>query len=125
MYPNPVSIGSDMPVSEALKIMRDGKFRHLPVLKDGTPYSIVTEKEIAMVLALSEDSEKLLLRPVSDFCALELVSVDMNTNLVELLDDFINTKIGAVVVLEEQEFVGIISVIDVLKAFRGMLSTDT
>lgn len=120
MYPNPVTISCDMPINEALKVMKEGSFRHLPVLKEGIPYSIVTEKEIAMVLAMSEDSEKLLLRPVSDFCALELISVDMDSSLEDVLDIFIDKKIGAVVVLEENEFIGIISVIDMLRAYRGM-----
>ena len=124
MHPNPISISAEMPIIEALNVMKEGNFRHLPVTKEDMPYSIVTEKEIAMVIAFAEDDEKILLRPVSDFCALDLVNVDMNSNILEMLDTFIEKKIGAVVVVEENKFVGILSVIDVLKAFRQIMAND-
>ncbi len=125
MYPNPTSISAEMPVVEALNVMREGNFRHLPVTKEGIPYSIVTEKEINTVIAFAENDDNILLKPVSDFCALDLVSVDINSNTLDILDIFIEKKVGAIVVVEEKEFVGIVSVIDVLRVFREMLTLES
>lgn len=116
-----MAISVDSPVQEAMIAMREGGFRHLPVLKDGKPFSIITEKEIAMVLAFSDDHNKILERSVEDFCALDLIYVDINASLNEILEKFISKKIGAMLVLEESKLVGIVSVIDILKAFRSII----
>jgi acetoin utilization protein AcuB len=47
MTPNPITITSEMPVSDALELMREKKVRRLPVLnKAGGLIGIVSEKDI-------------------------------------------------------------------------------
>jgi CBS domain-containing protein len=42
MTPDPVTIGPELTVEEAAKIMFEHNFRHLPVVKDGRPLGIVS-----------------------------------------------------------------------------------
>jgi len=47
MTPDPVTIGPELTVDEAARIMFDHNFRHLPVVKDGRPLGIVSLRLLA------------------------------------------------------------------------------
>jgi CBS domain-containing protein len=47
MTPNPVTIGPELTIEEAAKIMFDNNFRHLPVVKDGRALGIVSLRLLA------------------------------------------------------------------------------
>ena len=47
MTPNPVTIGPELTIDEAAKIMFDNNFRHLPVVKDGRALGIVSLRLLA------------------------------------------------------------------------------
>jgi CBS domain-containing protein len=51
MTKRPVTTGPDTPVKEALRIMVEGGFRHLPVVQDGRVVGIVSMRDIARALA--------------------------------------------------------------------------
>ena len=42
MTPNPAALPPDAEPIEALRLMRDGGFRHVPLLRDGKPVGIVS-----------------------------------------------------------------------------------
>ena len=42
MTPNPTTIGPDKPFTDALEIMHDGRFRHVPVVENGSPIGMVS-----------------------------------------------------------------------------------
>ena len=121
MYPNPVTVASDISVKEALEIMSEGNFRHLPVLRNNVPYSIASEREIALVLGSSSNPDEILERPIIDFCAMDLVSLSSNEPIISALNEMIDKKIGAVAIVEGNEFVGIFSVVDACKVLRSAI----
>ena len=45
MTPNPTTIHPDRPFPEALHIMSDGGFRHVPVVEDGRPVGMVSARD--------------------------------------------------------------------------------
>ena len=47
MTPNPVTIGPELTIEQAAKIMFDNNFRHLPVVKDGRALGIVSLRLLA------------------------------------------------------------------------------
>jgi len=47
MTPNPVTVGPDLTIEQAAKIMFDNNFRHLPVVKDGRALGIVSLRLLA------------------------------------------------------------------------------
>lgn len=51
MTKRPTTTGPETPVKEALRIMVDGGFRHLPILQDGKVLGIVSMRDIARALA--------------------------------------------------------------------------
>ena len=46
MTPRPITVTPDTPVSDALKRMRDGRFRRLPVVLGDKLVGIVTDREL-------------------------------------------------------------------------------
>ncbi|GAB4566733.1 MAG: hypothetical protein Kow0047_18350 [Anaerolineae bacterium] len=58
MTPNPVTITSDSPVSEAARLMRDHKISGLPVVDEGRLVGIVTETDLLnYLIQLLEEPE--------------------------------------------------------------------
>lgn len=51
MTKHPVTAGVDMTVKEALRVMVDGGFRHLPVVDGDQPVGMVSMRDIAKALA--------------------------------------------------------------------------
>jgi CBS domain-containing protein len=47
MTPNPVTIGPELTIEEAARIMFENNFRHLPVVKDGRALGIVSLRLLA------------------------------------------------------------------------------
>ncbi|MDP1537083.1 MAG: CBS domain-containing protein [Burkholderiales bacterium] len=45
MTPNPRAISPDRPFEHALGIMHEGRFRHLPVIKDGRPVGMISVRD--------------------------------------------------------------------------------
>lgn len=57
MTPDPVTGRPDMTAVEALELMRQGHFRHLPVLQDGRVFAVVSIRDLyeAVRTALEEE----------------------------------------------------------------------
>jgi CBS domain-containing protein len=47
MTADPVTIEPELPLEQALEIMFDRHFRHLPVVKDGRPLGVVSLRDLA------------------------------------------------------------------------------
>jgi CBS domain-containing protein len=60
MTPDPVTGWPEMTAAEALEVMRRGHFRHLPVLRDGVPFAVVSIRHLyeAVRASLEEDLEQ-------------------------------------------------------------------
>ena len=55
MTPNPITVSSDLSVSEALGLMLRGGFRHLPVVSGEKVVGIVSLRDLAKDLALGQE----------------------------------------------------------------------
>ena len=60
MTPDPVTGRPEMTAREALELMRQGHFRHLPVLRDGVPFAVVSIRNLyeAVRASLEEDLQQ-------------------------------------------------------------------
>lgn len=45
MTPDPATISPDKPFSDALEIMHEGQYRHVPVIEDGRPIGMVSSRD--------------------------------------------------------------------------------
>ncbi len=130
MTPHPVTATLDMPVTEAIQLLEDNRFRRLPVLdKEGKLVGIITDKELqkampsqATSLSAHELNYILMKTKVGDILPKrKLVTIDAEELLEEAAVLMRNHKIGAIPVLRNGKLVGIITETTIFDAFIDIM----
>jgi len=130
MTPDPVTVAMDTPVSEAIQMLEENRFRRLPVLdEDGMLVGIVTERELqaampsrATSLSTHELNYILMKAKVGDILPKrKLITIDADEPLEEAALLMRNNKVGAVPVLSAGELVGIITETNLFDAFIDIM----
>jgi len=129
MTRRPITVGQDVPINEALSMMRDEKIRRLPVLnKQGKLVGIVSEKDLlyaspspATTLSMHELHYLLSKITVKDVMTKTVVTVEVDTPLEEVARIMADNKIGCTPVMREGELVGIVTETDIFKILLEMM----
>lgn len=130
MTPSPVTIGPEQTVSEAIDILNKYRFRHIPVvdqnsvllgmlsdrdLRSARPSTVARSKERQNVETQVSNT------PVSQLMSEDCLSLNKLSTLDRALLQLQSENVGALpVVNEAQQVIGILSVMDLLKAYRFM-----
>lgn len=124
MVKNPETIRPDGTVREALEKLHELNVRHLPVVNDGELVGILSDRD------LNAFSFEALSRPteprthfdmkVRSVMHTDVISVELGTDVSELIDTLVESKVGAIPVIDghTNRLVGIVSYIDVLRTAR-------
>jgi len=129
MTANPVTIGREATVPEALSLMRDKKVRRLPVLDGrGKLVGMVSEKDLlyaspspSTTLSAWEIPSILSGLKVDKIMSAAIVSVSEDTPIEEAARIMADKKIGGLPVLRSGELVGIITETDIFRALLHLL----
>ena len=123
-----VTVSEETPLSVALGIMQEHDIRHLPVVRGKRLVGMLSDRDLSgLGLRLAVDMETLerleskLRATVKSAMSSHLVTVHPSSDLGEIIDRLVEERIGAVPVVEEDELVGIVSYVDVLRAVRDGL----
>jgi acetoin utilization protein AcuB len=128
MTPNPVAVDGDTPVTEAAKLMREGRFRRLPVLDKGLLVGIVSDRDLkeaspspATSLSVFEIAPLLDKLTVGRIMTSPVytVSPDDPIEVAALLME--EYKLTGLPVIDGDALVGMLSVGDLLVAFVDLL----
>jgi acetoin utilization protein AcuB len=130
MTHNPITVGPDTPVTEALKLIRERNVRRLPVLnKKGKLIGIVTEKELlyaspspATSLSMHEITYLLSKLTVDEVMTREAITVTEDTPIENAAMLMIDHKVGGLPVMRGQQLVGIVTETDLFKTFIELFS---
>jgi acetoin utilization protein AcuB len=126
------TVTPDTPFQEALRLMREHKFRRLPVVNaEHKLVGIVSERDLlhaapspATSLSVWEMNYLLSKLKVEQLMAPRVVSVTADTPLEEAARLMVEHKIGGLpVVNAQQRVVGVITETDIFKAFVEMLGS--
>jgi acetoin utilization protein AcuB len=116
MTKDPLTVTPDTPVLEAINLLKQKKFRRLPVVKDGKLLGLVTDKDLkdampskATTLSVWEMNYLLSKLTVEEVMAKPVITVGADEPLEK-----------AALIMEDK-LVGIITVTDVLRAFIEVL----
>jgi acetoin utilization protein AcuB len=119
MTPRPQCIERQQTMSEAHRLMRQKRARHLPVLADGRLVGILSLGDLHLLEGLAEvDPDRVRVEAAmtpDPYC------VSPEAPLDEVVDVMAGNKYGCAVVLEAGRVVGIFTTVDALEAFARVL----
>jgi len=123
MSSHPVTITPDLPITEALRLMRDKQVRRLPVLdQEGNLIGIVSEKDLlyaspspATSLSIYEMHYLLSQLRIQELMTKDVITVTPDTLLEEAARIMVDNKIGGLPVTEGRKLLGIITQTDIFE----------
>lgn len=123
-----ISIPSDMPIVDALNLMKRERIRRCPVVKDGKMVGIVSDKDLlnaspspATSLSVWEMNYLLSKIQVRDVMTRKVLSVLEDTPIEEAARIMADNKIGGLPVMRKDQLVGIITETDLFKIFLELM----
>jgi len=124
-----VTITPDLPFQDALKLMRDRRFRRLPVVnKKGKLVGIVSERDLLLAspspatsLSVWELTYLLSKIQVREIMTKEVITTTPDTPIEDAAHLMVANKIGGLPIVDEQGgVVGVITETDIFKTFVEM-----
>jgi acetoin utilization protein AcuB len=119
MTTQPHSIGEDQTMTTAHQMMREHRFRHLPVLKGGKLVGVLSDRDLHLVETL-RDVDPNQVR-VEDAMTASPYAVSPDSPLDEVVATMAQHKYGCAVVMQNGKLVGIFTTVDACRAFAEML----
>ena len=113
MTRNPVTATPEEKLSSVHSKMLEGGFRCIPVLKDGAPVGIVTDRDIRNHVGYLEHTEAF--KAMSE----ALITVSPSTTVREAARLLRERRIGALPVVEDGKLTGVVTVTDLLSALTA------
>jgi CBS domain-containing protein len=138
----PVAIASREPVATAITMMRDNRVRFLVVLDDNNQIAgVVSQNDIlvalqppvrpslldhkcalpAMVDLLAGGQEATLSEPVTSVAKSRIITVSPTSRLSETLGRLTETERDLVVVQDDRQLLGTVSLTDIVRVFRTLM----
>jgi acetoin utilization protein AcuB len=118
MTPAPLTIGKTQSLTAALRIMRDNRIRHLPVLEEGRLVGLVSLSDIRLMETLQDVRDDEV--TVEEAMSQDPFAVGPMTSLKKVAQVMVDKKVGSAVVVEGKRVVGVFTTIDALKALIGV-----
>ena len=109
MTPDPRCVTPNDSIADAARIMRDEDTGAVPVVEDGKPVGILTDRDI-VVRAVAEDGQ--LNRPVRDIVTSGILSASPDMSTREAAELMSEHQIRRLPVVENERLVGIVSLGD-------------
>ena len=123
-----ISIPPEMPINEAINLMRNKQIRRTPVVKDGKLVGIVSDKDLlnaspspATSLSVWEMNYLLSKITVKDVMNAKVLTVLEDTPIEEAARIMADNKIGGMPVVRDQQVVGIITETDLFKILLELM----
>ena len=124
MATHPITVRPHETARHAYQLMRDNRFRHLPVVEDGRLVGILSDRDLRPVLL----SPGLARARVRELMSEDITTVGPDTPIEEAASLLVVKKIGCLPVVAQGQLVGIVTETDllaVLVELLGLLTQST
>ncbi|MEZ4770327.1 MAG: CBS domain-containing protein [Caldilineales bacterium] len=118
-----LSVDPQNSVATAIRLMRTGQLRRLPVVQDGRLVGIVTSGDVRRITGMSSvvrdpSGDNFLWQhiPVANVMTLDVITTTPDTLIAEAARLMIERKISGLPVVEQGRLVGILTTSDLLEA---------
>ncbi len=120
MTPSPYTIGEEQTLATAHALMRTHRIRHLPVLRRGKLVGILSERDLLFIQSLPDiDPNRVV---VEEAMTERPIALSPATSLEWVAAEMSQLKLGSVVVVEDDEVVGVFTCVDALRALQTLLA---
>jgi acetoin utilization protein AcuB len=124
MQQDVISATPDMSLAQAQRLMRDHRIRHMPVVAGNRLVGIVTDRDIrdarpslATTLSRGEIAYQMDTTEVQTCMTKTVVSITPDTDVVVAARMLLERRFGCLPVVEGRMLVGVVTEIDLLRAF--------
>jgi CBS domain-containing protein len=124
MTPDPVTADPGDLLKDAVAVLRDHPFRHLPVVEGGKLVGIISDRDLLLACGGRDEEHPGILRSVHEIMTTEIHSIGMDTTIREASAILYAHRIGALPVVEGSSILGIVTETDLLIAFRDWCRKD-
>jgi len=115
-----VTLKEETDVVEAIQMMLDHKITCAPVVNNqGDLVGMFSEGD-SMKVVLETAYNQSMVGRVGEFMTREIQSVDANSSILDLAEQFLSSNVRSYPVFENSELVGVVSRTDVLKALTSI-----
>lgn len=124
MTPKPRTVRVTSSIAAALDILWSMDVRHLPVVDDeGELVGILSDRDVgAFMKTFDQGAAAFSNRTVGQLMSGDVITVDVDADVTDVIETLVEERIGAVPVVDgEGALAGIISYVDVLRAYAGEL----
>jgi len=123
MTPNPRTVSPDDSIQNAARIMRDDDTGAIPVVENGRPIGMVTDRDI-VVRAVADDGQ--VGRPVRDIVTTGVICATPDMSTREATELMSEHQVRRLPVVENDQLVGIVSLGDLaVKEGKDRRTGDT
>ncbi len=123
-----ITVSPDLPIAEALSLMRKEHIRRTPVIQDGKLVGIVSNEDLlnaspspATSLSVFEMTYLLSKITVKDVMSRNVLTINEAIPIEEAARIMVDNKIGGLPVMRGEELVGIITETDLFKVFLELM----
>lgn len=114
MSTTPHAVNSEAFLSEAMEMMNKNQIRHLPVIKNGKVFGLVSDRDIKSIFAFAGANPKTI--KVGDVCVDDPYVTKPEALLNEVADEMVSRKVGSALVMDNGKLVGIFTATDACRA---------
>ena len=127
MTPDPVAVAPEAGLIEIRALFRRHRFHHVPVVADGRPVGVVSDRDVLAAVSPFLDTPGetprdvgTLARTAADLMATDLRVVALDAPLVEASRQMVEAEVSSLLVVDgDGALVGILTARDVLRASMG------
>lgn len=124
MTPFPQLVDESTAINDAINLMAEKQFNHLPVVQNHEVVGLLSTADIKLAQMPGHRLTELTELTVGDICRRRIYLVDLHTRLDEVLDSMSAEAWDAAVVLREGRLAGIFTCHDACRAFSSWLQKE-
>ena len=121
MTPFPHTVDIDAPLAEAHQLMREHRFRHLPVTSNGKIVGVLTDRDISLILGPDFERPDEREPKVRNAHIEEACIVPASTPVAKVARLMADNRTGSAIVTKHDKLVGIFTVTDACRALAEVL----
>jgi acetoin utilization protein AcuB len=128
MTPDPKSVQANDPLKTAVRLVVENRIRHLPVVMGESLVGIISDRDLKRAMpsivagSTAEEYQAFMEEtPVEQVMTADPIACAPDDELVDLVRQFCEKKVGAIPVVDDERLVGIVTQTDMMQAFLSML----